>query len=256
MPDNLLRGPFSDYLELDNTLSGTIRLAKALDYEKLQVRNVLVVLILRHFLQSIEVRLIARDQGDPAQYSSTSLVIHVEDADDQNPVFSEARYEAVLPSPGLKGAVVSILPNRLEAVDRDFGLNSSVYYGWAGSGPVYRHFNINSSSGEVSLTEDLRRLEEFAQPVTLIVSATQQDNPDRYSITTLTIARAESVSLTRGGQLRFSREVYTGQVLENMPLNSVILTLVTSHSTDRLQFSISQVRAYLVIVKGLVILTV
>ena len=31
------RGQYSDYLELDNTLSGTIRLAKTLDYETLQV---------------------------------------------------------------------------------------------------------------------------------------------------------------------------------------------------------------------------
>ena len=186
----------------------------------------------------------ARDQGDPAQYTSTSLVIGVEDADDQNPVFSQARYEAVLPSPGLAGTELSVLPSRLEATDRDLGLNSSVYYSWAGAGPGYRHFNINSSSGEVSLSADLTHLEEFLQPVTLIVSATQQDNPDRYSITTLTIARADSVSLTRGGHLKFSREVYSGRVLENMPLNSVILTVVTTHNTDRLQFYILQVSCH------------
>ena len=34
---SLERGQYSDYLELDNTLSGTIRLAKTLDYETLQV---------------------------------------------------------------------------------------------------------------------------------------------------------------------------------------------------------------------------
>ena len=190
----------------------------------------------------MEVRLIARDQGDPAQYSFTNLVIHVEDADDQNPVFSHARYEAVLPSPGVEQALLSVFPSRLEAADRDLGLNSSVYYSWAGTGPAYKHFNINSSSGEVRLSGDLTRLEEtLSQPLTLIVSATQQDNPDRYSITTLTIATPESFSVTREGRLRFSRETYTGQVLENMPLNSVILTLVTSHTTDRLQFSIMQV---------------
>ena len=38
------RGQYSDYLELDNTLSGTIRLAKTLDYETLQViRGILVM---------------------------------------------------------------------------------------------------------------------------------------------------------------------------------------------------------------------
>ena len=97
------------------------------------------------------------------------------------------------PSYGLAGSILSVLPGTLEAADRDLGLNSLVYYSWARAGPLYRHFNINSSSGEISLRDDLTRLDEFLQPVTLIVSATQQDNQDRYSITTLTITRhAES----------------------------------------------------------------
>ena len=41
------RGQYSDYLELDNTLSGTIRLAKTLDYETLQViREIVIILML------------------------------------------------------------------------------------------------------------------------------------------------------------------------------------------------------------------
>ena len=249
-----IRGQYSDYLELDNMLSGTIRLAKTLDYETLQVitcRCLLILMIsnldldvvhvLNWLLQELEVRLVARDQGEPAQYSSTLLVVRVEDADDQNPVFSQERYEAVLPSPGLAGSLLSVLPSRLEAADRDLGLNSSVFYSWAGAGPLYRHFQLHSRSGEISLSGDLVRLEEFLQPVTLIVQATQDDNPDRYSITTLTIARDHTVSLSPGGDLRFSRPLYSGQVLENMPLNSVLLTLVTAHSTDRIQFHIVQV---------------
>ena len=106
-------------------------------------------------------RLVARDQGEPAQYSYTRLVVRVEDADDQNPVFSQERYEAVLPSPGLAGSLLSVLPSRLEAADRDLGLNSSVFYSWAGAGPHYRHFNIHTRSGEISLSGDLTRLEEF-----------------------------------------------------------------------------------------------
>ena len=88
-----------------------------------------------------------RDPGNPAQYSYTSLIITVEDADDQNPVFSQESYEAVLPVPGLAGSILSVLPGTLEAADRDLGLNSLVYYSWARAGPLYRHFNINSSSG-------------------------------------------------------------------------------------------------------------
>ena len=191
------------------------------------------------------VQLVARDQGDPAWYSYTSLTITVEDADDQNPVFSQESYKAVLLVPGLAGSILSVLPGTLEAADRDLGLNSSEYYSWAGAGPLYRHFNINSISGEISLRDNLTRLDEFLQPVTLIVSATQQDNQDRYSITTLTITRPDTLSLTRGGQVR---ELYTGQVLENMPLNSVVLTLVTEQDTDTIQFYIIQASVKMVVV--------
>ena len=72
-------------------------------------------------------RLVARDQGDPAQYSYTSLVIRVEDADDQNPVFSQERYEAVLPSPGLAGSLLSVLPSRLEAADRSGNIFENIF---------------------------------------------------------------------------------------------------------------------------------
>ena len=44
---SLERGQYSDYLELDNTLSGTIRLAKTLDYETLQViRGFAIILMI------------------------------------------------------------------------------------------------------------------------------------------------------------------------------------------------------------------
>ena len=40
------RGQYSDYLELDNMLSGTIRLAKTLDYETLQVIRGIVIMLM------------------------------------------------------------------------------------------------------------------------------------------------------------------------------------------------------------------
>lgn len=58
---------------------------------------------------------------------------------------------------------------------------------------LWYDISTSTAAGEISLRDDLTRLDEFLQPVTLIVSATQQDNQDRYSITTLTITRhAES----------------------------------------------------------------
>ena len=69
----------------------------------------------------------AWDQGDPTQYSFTSLTIIVEDADDQNPVFSQESYEAVLPVPGLAGSILSVLSGTLEAADRDLSKRSFLH---------------------------------------------------------------------------------------------------------------------------------
>ena len=68
-----------------------------------------------------------RDPGNPAQYSYTSLIITVEDADDQNPVFSQESYEAVLPVPGLAGSILSVLSGTLEAADRDLSKRSFLH---------------------------------------------------------------------------------------------------------------------------------
>ena len=83
--------------------------------------------------------------------------------------------------------------------------------------------------GGVSVTE-------FTQPSTLVIKATQTDNPDRYSLTTLTVSGRFTLS---SGEISFLRKLYSSSVLENMPLNSVILTVVTTIRNDhRVQFYI------------------
>ena len=65
----------SHLLAIDRA-SGRISLAQKLDYEA---------------VREVGVRLVARDQGQPAMYTQTSLTITVQDEDDQNPVFSHDR---------------------------------------------------------------------------------------------------------------------------------------------------------------------
>ena len=54
------------------------------------------------------------------------------------------------------------------------------------------------------------------------LQATQEDNPDRFSITTLTVSRQRGPGQgwSRGaGQLSFSRAQYSSRVLESEPLH-------------------------------------
>ena len=213
-------GPFSDYLAVSNPLEGNIILAKTLDYES---------------LQSFQVQLIAEDQGSPPQVSRTSITVNILDADDQNPVFNYDRYEAWLPVQTGDAVKLIVEPEDISAFDRDLGLGSPVIYTFSGTGLEYQKFWLNSSSGEIFLTSEIPWT-EFTQPATLVVKATQIDNPDRYSLTTLTVARRFSPA---GGGISFLRTEYMVRVLENMPLNSLILTVRTSRPSDqRVQLSI------------------
>ena len=66
----------------------------------------------------------------------------------------------------------------------------------------------------------------------IINQATQVDNKDRYALATVTISR-------KGGgvqTLHFLQKLYLAGVLENAPVNSVVLTAVTNRPRDKVSF--------------------
>ena len=216
---NIEPGPGSDQIVFDNQLQGRLTLAKKLDYEK---------------QKQIKVKIVAQDQGLPPRYNQTSLTINVLDADDQNPAFYQEQYSAKVPEFTSEGLKLVVEPEDVRAYDKDTGINAPVYYTWAGSGPHYRHFQLNRNTGTIYLAGDLGP-EELRQPRTLVIRATQFDNPDRYSVTTLRVSRSGQYS----AQLSFLQRTYTADILENTPLNSPVLSLAVTGASHRpVQFSI------------------
>lgn len=65
--------------------------------------------------------------------------------------------------------------------------------------------------------------------ICIIFQATQFDNADRYALATLTVARPGSS--TR--DLTFLQSHYYAGVLENTPIGSVILTVVTNKPRNK-----------------------
>ena len=103
-------------------------------------------------------------------------------------------------------------------------------------------FSINSTTGTVHISGNITD-QDIQQPITLIVQATQLDNKDKYSITTLTVSRNAARTFIHQDKLKFSKEVYKASVVENMPVDSVVLTLPTSWSNlgdQTLSFSIER----------------
>ena len=50
-------------------------------------------------------------------------------------MFSQERYEAILPSPGLAGSLLSVLPSRLEAKDRSGNIFENIFTEIFSQGP-------------------------------------------------------------------------------------------------------------------------
>lgn len=216
---SVLPGPNSDHFVFVNGLEGTLVLRKPLDYETLP-----------NFTLTIR----AQDQGNPPQYSDTTLYVNVIDADDQNPKFLDERYSAILPDHAPPGTILTIQPRELSAMDQDVGIAAPVFYSFNSAGSDYKFFEIDQISGRVTVKKRIPE-DELLQPATLVVKATQSDNRDRYALATLAVSRP-GTSLK---ELQFLQSHYIAGVLENVPLNSVLLTVITNrHRDKRLRFSL------------------
>lgn len=196
-------------------MEGTLVLRKPLDYET---------------LPAFTVGLRAQDHGNPPKSSDTVLHVNVIDADDQNPRFFDDRYSAMLPNPAVKGSILVIKPRDVGAYDQDVGINAPIFYTWNSVGSDYHLFKIERESGKILLKRDVMD-NELTQPATLVIRATQSDNPDRYALATLSVRRIADYA--EKGPVRFNQKQFEVGVSESLSARSQITTLATNHPGDR-----------------------
>ncbi|XP_050523125.1 protocadherin Fat 4 [Daktulosphaira vitifoliae] len=209
----VLSGPHSDYFVFVNGLEGTLVLRKALDFETLS-----------NFTISIR----AQDQGNPPQYSDTVIFVNIIDADDQNPKFYDERYSTTLPDIAAKGTKLRVFPREIAAYDQDLGINANIFYTLNPDTQESRYFDLDRVSGSITIKRAIPE-DDFLQPATMVIRATQFDNSDRYALATLTISRP-GTSLR---ELQFLQDHYQAGVLENVPLDSVLMTVITNKPKDK-----------------------
>lgn len=219
---SVLPGPHSDIVDFVSPLEGTLILRKPLDYET---------------LKNFTIKLRAQDHGSPRKFSDTTLRVQITDADDQNPKFLRPAYQAILPSDGRPGEL-KILPEGIRAVDQDEGLRAPIQYSITQSLEA-RHFKINARSGALTLVAPINPM-DFPPTVTLVIKATQVDNPDRYALATLIISRHDATSRQNPGiPLAFIQSRFMVKVREDLGIGSRILQLNTNHQGRGLRFYIS-----------------
>lgn len=231
---SVLPGQYSDFVDFVNPLEGTLQLKKTLDFET---------------LRNFTVKLRAQDQGTPPKFSDTFLRVFIIDADDQNPRFEYESYSAEFPFDGKTGKL-KIYPKAIRAWDQDEGIQVDIIYSIPSSSSVdAKYFSINPKSGEIELITAYD-----SHKTTLVVKATQIDNTDRYSLTTVNIMRSGSDNFRHdlvpetsntndnryASKLQFIQQKHQISVRENSPAGSRILSLPTNRPGDRnhLRYSI------------------
>ncbi|XP_049886704.1 cadherin EGF LAG seven-pass G-type receptor 2 [Pectinophora gossypiella] len=214
---SVLPGPNSEYFGFANELDSVLVVKKPLDYET---------------LNNFTLTLRAQDQGTPPLHNDTELRVEVLDADDQNPRFSHDHYTATIPDDAEEGTILETSPGPIVAQDQDIGINAPLYY--AVTGERRELVQVDRDTGRVAVTR--RLLEAVELPVTVVIKATQVDNPDRYALATLWVGR-KSAALAR--PVRFSRRAYQLAPAEDAAPGSVLAVLHTEPGANPLQFYVS-----------------
>uniref|UniRef100_A0A182VXH8 Cadherin domain-containing protein n=1 Tax=Anopheles minimus TaxID=112268 RepID=A0A182VXH8_9DIPT len=166
-----LPGPYSDYVAFVTPLEGTLVLKKYIDYET---------------VQNFTVKIRAQDQGKPPKYSDTFVTIRVLDSDDQNPKFDRDVYYGQLLTD--KGDI-KISPEAIRAEDQDRGIRADIRYSIVSSNGSEDEiiFEIHPNTGNMRQTRALAP-SQARHSRTIVVKATQVDNPDRYALTTVILS--------------------------------------------------------------------
>ncbi|NXF39299.1 PCD23 protein, partial [Nyctibius bracteatus] len=171
----------------------------------------------REIQERYSLTVMALDDGSPALSATQVLTIMVLDVNDETPIFLNQLYEtAVRENQDLGEFVIKV-----EAVDRDAGLNSLLQYEIL-PGTGYEKFRMNSDSGEVVTTAPLDR---ETQDVFSI-----KGSPSRSSTAQLYLTVLDE----NDHNPLFAKTRYQISVREDLEEGSAILDLFASDKDDGL----------------------
>ncbi|OPJ75325.1 protocadherin-23 isoform B [Patagioenas fasciata monilis] len=222
-------------------ITGLLTTTQLLDRE-IQERYILTVMAL--------------DDGSPALSATQVLTILVLDVNDETPIFLKQLYKTAVHENRDPGEFVV----KVEAVDRDAGLNSLLRYEIL-PGTGYEKFRMNSDSGEVVTTTSLDRETQdvfsikvlvrdsgapsLSSMVTIICKVLDENDhspmfllptseiriPENQQPSIVYITRAVDMDAGDNGALRY--KIISGNVGEYFALNNTSGKLLVTRSLDR-----------------------
>lgn len=183
--------------------SGIITLAKPLDREIRAQYNVTIQ---------------ATDQGMPQMSTLTTLVVNVQDINDNPPEFASKYYFAVVPEIDAVGTEVV----RVLATSKDTGVNADVYYSIFG-GNEHKKFAIDNKTGVITIADMLDY--ERAKDYFLSIQAVDGGTPPLSNMATVNI----TVTDCNDNAPVFSQVAYSTRTREDAQIGDKILQVCSNH---------------------------
>ena len=169
-------------------------------------------------IQRYHVSTVCRDQGVPSLATSSTVHIQVAPMNEFTPSFTQARYEATIPENSALGS--SILS--VTATDDDTGLHGEIRYSIDMPGAV--PFWINPQTGVINIVGQLQC--HLATRYSFQALASDGGAPPRQSSVELIIM----INQCHLEELVPASDVYVGDVTENSPVGTSVLTVSCTSS--------------------------
>uniref|UniRef100_A0A1Y1MVJ3 Fat-like cadherin-related tumor suppressor homolog n=1 Tax=Photinus pyralis TaxID=7054 RepID=A0A1Y1MVJ3_PHOPY len=196
--------------------SGIVTLAKPLDREIRAIYNLTVQAI---------------DQGTPRMSSVATLIVNVQDINDNPPEFASKYYFAVVPEINAIGTEVV----RVLATSKDTGVNAEIYYSIIG-GNEHKKFSMDKKTGVLTISEMLDY--ERAKDYFLTIQAVDGGTPPLSNMATVNI----TVTDCNDNAPIFSQVSYGTRIREDAQIGDKILQVVAtdldSDNNGRITYSI------------------
>ncbi|XP_058123843.1 fat-like cadherin-related tumor suppressor homolog [Anopheles ziemanni] len=177
--------------------SGIVTLAKPLDRELKALYNLSVSAI---------------DLGHPPLSNSATLIINVQDINDNPPEFTSKHYFASVPEINSIGSEIL----KVLATSKDTGINAEISYSIIG-GNEHRKFTINNKTGILSLADTLDY--ERARDYFLTIQAVDGGTPPLSNLATVNI----SVTDSNDNHPQFTQNSYNARIREDAQRGDRIL---------------------------------
>ncbi|XP_030595506.1 protocadherin gamma-A7-like [Archocentrus centrarchus] len=173
--DEVNGNPVSAYFSM-NTESGVIQSLRSLDYEQ---------------VKEYKIRVKAQDGGSPPQSSNTSVIVHVQDQNDNPPqvLYPVQTGGSLVAEMVPRSADVGYLVTKVVAVDVDSGQNAWLSYKLQ-KATDRALFEVGLQNGEIRTIRQVTDKDAVKQRLTVIVEDNGQ--PSRSATVTVNVAVADS----------------------------------------------------------------